>query len=1194
MIKQFPFPTLYTRCMKSTLIVLVSASLSGIAFAESSKDSAAAEYVNDYNAAKAAQSSIRVLKEKWDKKQQIKLKQEQEKQKNTVSINELLKNKQITLPKFPAPPQGVKFKPEHSSASDVLSDRLLALLTPVVDFLIPSAEAAGTVYGTVTVDGDLAEWSSNDRINFPIDKPPYLADPIELYGKFINATQTTPAVYVFALKSPAVAIQPDTTFYINADQNTATGSKNVLGGADFYVNIYTDSAAHLYNQAGGWLAPLDYAYNPTKNIIEIVVPATSIALPANSAPHAINIYSDINDKIFLPADFSGQIQFTINTAASAAFPSRTDSSKRVGIVYSLPSKNNFYAETAYSQLYMALQHHAMMAGISFDLLTEDDLTNLNKLVNYDALIFPYGANITASKNEAIRNTLYSAIYKNPTGTGLGIITADNWLTSDELNTALPSAYKNMQQLLGISRAGGTAAASNIDVVAGDVQNPNINYATNETIISYPAGFTSYFQPVTGQAATYPAFQTISGIGKVPGVIATTTKATPPAVQPVGMSGGRNVHFASTNLLGDTALAWQAIQWVVYGTETPVALKMGRNSNLFVSRNDMDVAMERDLLNDTEVALLPKLAKWKTDYNFVGSYYIDIGNDVANGEYTEWAISGPLYKKYIELDNEIGTHSWTHPHDTNILTSAQTDFEFNQSMNEILKQLGPTWRNQLVRGSAVPGMPETIATSNNLIQYLDYLSGGWTGIGSGFPSAFGYQTPESTKVYFAPNMTFDFTMIEFGVLPRNQYGVPTSTSPTSLTKLTPSQATSYWQAEITRLMSHASQPIIHWAWHDYAATIDTTTKGSNLYSDTMMTGTLATAKAVDSEFVTVADLAQRITTFRQAKTLVNRTGNVLTAQVNSANVGKFSLSPSLTAGQKIQGVTGWYAYNDKQVFLPDAGGNFAMQIGTTSGTDTHITSLPMRARLITASGDGNKLNFSFEGEGTVNILLSASAVSQGYTVKATNIATGADAGAVVTSNQNTRSISFAKLGQYAVELVLPPPALVTAYQQTNYLGINQGFNAGTYDVSPTNQFNIVGNDKINSLKVAANYAVKACENTGGLGICSIYTANTANVGTLANKISYLQITPTASALPVTAYQNANYTGIKQQFTVGTFNASNLNIVGTNKISSIQVATGYSVKACTSGLLPTCSTYTSNQATLSLLMDNKINSLVITKL
>lgn len=41
----------------------------------------------------------------------------------------------------------------------------------------------------------------------------------------------------------------------------------------------------------------------------------------------------------------------------------------------------------------------------------------------------------------------------------------------------------------------------------------------------------------------------------------------------------------------------------------------------------------------------------------------------------------------------------------------------------------------------------------------YLTGGYAGQGAGYPNAFGYLTPTDSKISFAPNTVFDYTLIE---------------------------------------------------------------------------------------------------------------------------------------------------------------------------------------------------------------------------------------------------------------------------------------------------------------------------------------------------------------------------------------------------------------------------------------------------
>jgi serralysin len=983
------------------LPILLGVAMGGNAQAESNKQTSGKEMHEEVKG-----ESVRALREQWESKRLGKIKADKDKSDKDGDLkrkNELSQRKAKKID-FPAPP-----RPSRSSndARDPASVDWLALLKPLADLLLPAAAEAAT-YGTVNVNGDITDWAAGDRLTT-------LANGTEVYGKYVGGA--TP-VYVFALKVTSGTIAPNTTLWLNTDQNAATGNQiwGAYGGAEYEVNVYGGDAwnpagsLHLYNSNISWLKQLtDYAYNTGKTVLEFAVPAADLGL---STPRAINVLGDINDSAYFPEFYSSGTQYTVATMTAPPPPTRTDLSKRVGIVYSAPTKNNFYQEKAYSQLFMSLQHQAMMAGIRFDLLNEADLTDATKLVNYDALVFPYAANVTGTLSAPIQAALNAA-----SKAGMGIIAADNWLTNNELGAALPGdPYQAMKQLLGVTREGGAGPVA-LDVVAGDVTHPAMKgYAANEPILasaalnSYKYAYTSYFTAVPGYTATVLANQAIPGVGTKPAVIATTSTASP----------ARNVHFATSGLMADANLVWQALQWVVYGTQTPVALKMGRNNNLFVSRNDMDQSQEygntayddmgkvdvplyEDLapLNDGKDGFLPS---WKNAYNFVGSYYINIGN-AAPTQQTVWLSNPttiydakPLYTKYEALGNEIGTHSYTHPADTNLLTPTQVEFEFNQSMNQIASNLNPTWQTLAVRGAAVPGAPETVATAHAILPYVDYLSGGGSMIGAGYPSAIGYLTPADTKVYYSPNMSFDFTLIEFGV-PEG--------SPAVAVKKTAAQAEAYWAAEYDRLMKHAAQPIVHWAWHDYGPTSGTTAASGQGYTVSMFQNTIAKAFNTGAEFATGADVAQRINTFRNAKLTVTQAASQYTATVNSANVGKFSIGLNLPAGQKIKNVTNWYAYNDDKVFLPDAGGTFVIQAGTAADAVTHITALPMRAKLNSVTGNGANLTASFDGEGTVTVALSSAPG---------NFNISSDSG-VMTTSGNTASIKFATFGTHTITIAL---------------------------------------------------------------------------------------------------------------------------------------------------------------------------------
>ena len=771
---------------------------------------------------------------------------------------------------------------------------------------------AAPTYGNITVDGGLSDWTTRDRLDIV---PGTGLSGYEVYGKYAGNA------YVLAIKSASSSdpIGANTTVWLDTDQNASTGYQvfGFAGGAEYNVNFSTDSQPYLYTGAAGENyvnVPIDYAYSSDSRTVEFAIPVSLL----NDSPQVINLLIDVNDKAFIPTDYS-QYKYTIS--ANKVLPERTDFSKQVGIVYSETTANQFFSKTAYSQLFMGMQYQATMAGIPFHVLSENDLTDINKIVNYDALIFPSFRNVSLRQVEAIENTLLDAVYKY----NISLIASGDFLTNSETGAILPGdPYKRMKELLDVTRSGG-GGPFNSTVKIHDAANPVFQgYTSNEVIRNYSGTYYSTFNSVVNPATVF-ADQEING-QVYNAVLATTT-------------GGKNVHFSSESLMGDNNLVWQALRWTVLGDSPSVGLNMSRDSSIFISRNDMDQSMYVDEVPLVDVPLYNTLVEWKNNYNFVGSYYINVGNNPAEGEVTDWSISGPLYRNYIALGNEIGTHSYTHPEDTNILSPAQLEFEFNQSQLVIEQQLGID-----VLGAAIPGAPEGLSVGQELQKYLSYVSGGYAGVGAGYPGAFGFQTPDSNMVYFAPNIAFDFSLIGFQ-------------------KLTAQQAETVWAQQYADVTRHASQAIIHFPWHDYGPT-----QFEPGYTKDMFTNFIARAYNDNTEFVTLADLQQRIRSFGSTKLSESVTGDIITAHVNSTDVGKFSLD--VNSNQLIKSVNNWYAYSGEKVFLAKNGGDFTINLGATQDDVTHITALPMRSELLSLNGDGTNLEFSFVGDGKVILDLKA--------------------------------------------------------------------------------------------------------------------------------------------------------------------------------------------------------------------------------
>jgi Ca2+-binding RTX toxin-like protein len=790
---------------------------------------------------------------------------------------------------------------------------------------VTTAPPTTVAYGNITLDGSLADWKQIDRLDY---QPGIAQTGYQVFGK------NTADGYVFAIDS-AVAVGANTTIWLDTDQNRSTGfqifgATPTSAGAEYNINIAADGNAYLYTGGAGQniVAKVDAKLSADGKQWEVGVSKNLLSLTGAG----INVLADVNNTTFLPGDYSRSPL----TVSSTPLPTRTDLSKKVGIVYSETSANKFFDKKAYDQLFGNAQNQAMQAGVNFDILTEADLKDLSKVIQYDSLVFAGFANVKSADVASIENVLTQASFKY----GVGLIAAGDFLTNDETGAALAGdPYQRLKNLFDVNRTGGGAVVGGaVSVNIKDTTSPILesSYTAGEQIASYANNLT--FSAYTGltQTGTVLADQTVNG-QKYNAVIATQT-------------GGRNVHFADQSIFADSNIGWQGLDWSVYGNQARVGLDMTRNKSIFISRDDVDqskFALEAPVL---EAKVGDILAEWKAKYNFVGSHYINIGNNPAANEFTDWAVMKPIYQKWLDLGNEIGTHSYTHPANVSLLNATQLEFEFNQSKQVISQQLGVP-----VNGAATPGNPDNLFVDQELSKYFQYVSG----VGSAYTNSFGYLEPGEDTIFLAPNISFDFNLIDFK-------------------KLTAAQAEVVWANEYAQITKHGNTPFVLFDWHDYGVTA--TQPG---YTKAIYENFIARAYNDGTEFATLDDAQKRIRAFDAAKLTVNQVGDTITASITDAtDIGKFALD--INAGTKvIKNVTNYYAYDNDSVFTTKTGGTYTINLGTGADDVSHITSLDQRNELVAVTGDGTNLNFSFNGAGKVTTDMKAIAATQRYRV------TGAD-------------------------------------------------------------------------------------------------------------------------------------------------------------------------------------------------------------
>jgi len=266
-----------------------------------------------------------------------------------------------------------------------------------------------------------------------------------------------------------------------------------------------------------FVANLAYNYGADHKTIEIALPNNLMA----GSPTGADVLADVNNNVFLPTDFSNPYV--------VAEPLTGASSNRVAIVYSDTSANLYFSKTAYSELIMAAENQARMAGVSYDLIDESQLTNINNLVQYKALIFPSMTDVNTAQLPAIMSTLTSAVYNYH----IGIITAGDFLTNDQTGTPLSgNAYANMQLLLDLARYTG-GNGGNITVTVNDASNPIMQgYTAGQVIQTYTNEGYAAYQGIA-RPADVLVNQTVAGVGSLPALLRSLSGATCTLMWPLG-------------------------------------------------------------------------------------------------------------------------------------------------------------------------------------------------------------------------------------------------------------------------------------------------------------------------------------------------------------------------------------------------------------------------------------------------------------------------------------------------------------------------------------------------------------------------------------------------------------------------------------------------------------------------------------
>jgi len=161
-----------------------------------------------------------------------------------------------------------------------------------------SALSVSTQAADIVIDGNISEWTTQDRLELPPQTP---VSGYELSGRYEGSA------YKVLLRNLNGPISTGTTFWLNTDQNSDTGYKiwGYAGGAEYNVNIAADGKPYLYQDADGQTlvsGPLTHSIvaDGSGSNMEFEIPESAIGSPAGSG---INLLIDVNNSTFLPVSY---------------------------------------------------------------------------------------------------------------------------------------------------------------------------------------------------------------------------------------------------------------------------------------------------------------------------------------------------------------------------------------------------------------------------------------------------------------------------------------------------------------------------------------------------------------------------------------------------------------------------------------------------------------------------------------------------------------------------------------------------------------------------------------------------------------------------------------------------------------------------------------------------------------------------
>ncbi len=496
----------------------------------------------------------------------------------------------------------------------------------------------------------------------------------------------------------------------------------------------------------------------------------------------------------------------------------------------------------YIDIVTSAQHELLMAGIPFDILSDEDLSDPDVLKRYDAIILPSLSNVESSKRDPVIAALESAVRDE----GIGIVASGDLLTMSETNQ--PYTYPAGQSPLNriMNAAVSASQQASVSVRAADHSHPSAWRYTQDQVVFSSEWIAFSSVDAYNRSAQYSLPFQASGVG---------------AALASAVGKGRAFYIGSSPIASQSALYRDGALWVMYGSDPHLGIKMTDKNAIFTNRVDADVSYD----TAQTIAAISNYRSLSSTYNLKGGWYIVTRHSDTSP--VSWEQLRSHYNALISDGHEIGSHSVTHPGDINLLDDAGILHEMQASREEIGGQLGID-----VKGFATPGDQPTdirvwrIADQAGYKYYSPYQEEYYKGlglIGKGIP-----------LVSLKANMISDYEIAW-------EYN------------LTDEQAIAQWISEYDRYYDQGDGIMIFVMFHDYL--LD---EKPQIYQ-----GLAQHVASTDYESITPADLADRFNAWMKQDFKVESTRQNGTEEWKMTRLNPDVQFGQITPGREIRSSSG---------------------------------------------------------------------------------------------------------------------------------------------------------------------------------------------------------------------------------------------------------------------------------------------------